>query len=631
MSEKIGEYQALARKYRPQTFADVVGQDHVLSALCNTIDAKRIHHAYLLTGTRGIGKTTIARIIAKSLECETGITSKPCLQCDACKAIAAGNYPDVIEIDAASQTKVDDTRQLLENTQYPPLTGRYKIYIIDEVHMLTNNSFNALLKTLEEPPSYVKFILATTDPHKIPTTVLSRCLQFQLKALSVDEIKNRIISILATEGVPCEIEAAQLIARAAKGSMRDALSLCDQAIALGSGALERKSVITMLGTAGDGLIAEIIDLLAPETEANLAGVLSKFAQISPNFKAVLDDLAIDKMIQGKIVMVTGAGGSIGRELCRQIASKSPELLIMVDHCEVQLFQVEQEILDYEFGAKIKPLVGNVADEARMEAVISKYRPNIIFHAAAHKHVPMMESQPGEALKNNTLGTWILAGVASRNNVEKFLLISTDKAVNPTNVMGASKRLAEKAIQAMQSRPGNKTIFVAVRFGNVLGSSGSVIPTFKKQISHGGPVTVTHPEVTRYFMTIPEAVGLVLQCAAQAYGGEIFVLNMGEPVKVIDLARQLIRLSGLEPDVDIQIKIIGLRPGEKLYEEIQHKNESLVDTPNPRIYGFVSEMPSYGEVEKIISDIKKNVDTKSVNELKRFIFTVVPEYKAQFYD
>ena len=182
MSEKIGEYQALARKYRPQTFADVVGQDHVLSALCNTIDAKRIHHAYLLTGTRGIGKTTIARIIAKSLECETGITSKPCLQCDACKAIAAGNYPDVIEIDAASQTKVDDTRQLLENTQYPPLTGRYKIYIIDEVHMLTNNSFNALLKTLEEPPSYVKFILATTDPHKIPTTVLSRCLQFQLKA-----------------------------------------------------------------------------------------------------------------------------------------------------------------------------------------------------------------------------------------------------------------------------------------------------------------------------------------------------------------------------------------------------------------------------------------------------------------
>ncbi|MFR6031853.1 MAG: UDP-N-acetylglucosamine 4,6-dehydratase family protein [Bacilli bacterium] len=345
----------------------------------------------------------------------------------------------------------------------------------------------------------------------------------------------------------------------------------------------------------------------------------------------LDDLAIDKMIQGKIVMVTGAGGSIGRELCRQIASKSPELLIMVDHCEVQLFQVEQEILDYEFGAKIKPLVGNVADEARMEAVISKYHPNIIFHAAAHKHVPMMESQPGEALKNNTLGTWILAGVASRNNVEKFLLISTDKAVNPTNVMGASKRLAEKAIQAMQSRPGNKTIFVAVRFGNVLGSSGSVIPTFKKQISHGGPVTVTHPEVTRYFMTIPEAVGLVLQCAAQAYGGEIFVLNMGEPVKVIDLARQLIRLSGLEPDVDIQIKIIGLRPGEKLYEEIQHKNESLVDTPNPRIYGFVSEMPSYGEVEKIISDIKKNVDTKSVNELKRFIFTVVPEYKAQFYD
>ena len=292
MAEQNNEYQALARKYRPQTFADVVGQEHVLSALCNTIDAKRIHHAYLLTGTRGIGKTTIARIIAKSLECETGITSKPCLKCDACKAIAAGNFPDVIEIDAASQTKVDDTRQLLENTQYPPLSGRYKIYIIDEVHMLTNNSFNALLKTLEEPPHYVKFILATTDPHKIPTTVLSRCLQFQLKALTVDEIKNRIITILGKEGIPCENEAAQLIARAAKGSMRDALSLCDQAIALGSGSLEKKSVLSMLGTAGDALITEVIDLLEPNKNSDLAVLLDKFAKISPNFKAVLDDLAI---------------------------------------------------------------------------------------------------------------------------------------------------------------------------------------------------------------------------------------------------------------------------------------------------------------------------------------------------
>ncbi len=345
----------------------------------------------------------------------------------------------------------------------------------------------------------------------------------------------------------------------------------------------------------------------------------------------LDSEAIDNMLKGKVVMVTGAGGSIGRELCRQIASKAPSLLIMIDHCEVQLFQVEQEILRGEYGIPIRPLVGSVVDERRMEHIVSHFHPDIIFHAAAHKHVPMMESQPSEALKNNTLGTWVLANVASRNNVGKFLLISTDKAINPANVMGATKRLAEKSVQAVQKRPGNATQFVAVRFGNVLGSSGSVIPTFKRQISEGGPVTVTHPDVTRYFMTIPEAVGLVLQCGSQAFGGEIFVLDMGEPIKIIDLARQLIRLSGLEPDVDIQIKIIGLRPGEKLYEELQHKNESLVETPHPRIYGFVSEPPTYDEMKKIADEIRQNADSKSVNDLKMFIFEHVPEYKAQFYD
>ena len=198
-------------------------------------------------------------------------------------------------------------------------------------------------------------------------------------------------------------------------------------------------------------------------------------------------------------------------------------------------------------------------------------------------------------------------------------------------MGASKRLAEKAVQAIQQKKGNKTQFVAVRFGNVLGSSGSVIPTFKRQIAEGGPVTVTHPEVTRYFMTIPEAVGLVLQCGAQAIGGEIFVLDMGEPVKVIDLARHMIRLSGFEPDIDIKIKIIGLRPGEKLYEELQHKNESLVKTGHPRIFGFISEPPSYAEMSSVIDEIKLTADKRTVNDLKNFIFTHVPEYKAQFYD
>ncbi|MBU3825969.1 MAG: DNA polymerase III subunit gamma/tau [Candidatus Anaerobiospirillum merdipullorum] len=287
-----GEYQALARKYRPQTFDDVVGQKHVLGALSNAIDSKRIHHAYLLTGTRGIGKTTIARIIAKCLECEQGISAHPCGHCAACEGIAKGAYPDVIEIDAASQTKVDDTRQLLENTQYPPVTGRYKIYIIDEVHMLSQSSFNALLKTLEEPPSYVKFILATTDPHKIPTTVLSRCLQFQLKALTHDEIASQIIKIAQNEQIPCENEAAQLIARAAKGSMRDALSLTDQAIALGGGKIAREAVLSMLGSAGDSLLLAILDSLLPQSKLTLEALLADIAAVSPNYRTLLEELAL---------------------------------------------------------------------------------------------------------------------------------------------------------------------------------------------------------------------------------------------------------------------------------------------------------------------------------------------------
>lgn len=316
-----GEYLALARKYRPQNFADVVGQEHVLKALSHSIDEGRMHHAYLLTGTRGIGKTTIARIFAKALECEKGISSHPCGECETCKAIMAGVFPDVVEIDAASQTKVDDTRQLLENTKYPPMQARYKIYIIDEVHMLSTSSFNALLKTLEEPPSYVKFILATTDPHKIPTTVLSRCLQFQLHALSLEQISEQIQKVCALESVSCTPEAVRVIARAARGSMRDALSLCDQAIALGQGRLEASTVYAMLGTIGDVLITDILELLrspaevafglaasavngniAAQTEADISAqeghqmsmgdLLSKIRQLSPNYKSLLDELLL---------------------------------------------------------------------------------------------------------------------------------------------------------------------------------------------------------------------------------------------------------------------------------------------------------------------------------------------------
>lgn len=313
-----GEYLALARKYRPQVFQDVVGQEHVLNALAHSIDAGRTHHAYLFTGTRGIGKTTIARIFAKALQCQEGVSSHPCGKCEACLGIVDGSYPDVIEIDAASQTKVDDTRQLLENTQYPPLTGRYKIYIIDEVHMLTTSSFNALLKTLEEPPAYVKFILATTDPHKIPTTVLSRCLKFQLRALNLEEIQHQLEKICNLENISYEPEALLVLARAARGSMRDALSLCDQAIALGNGNLKSDTVYSMLGTAGDALIVDIFNLLtnkegavsttqnsvANETNANnldpamggssmdFGTLLNKIRMQAPNYKSLLDELVI---------------------------------------------------------------------------------------------------------------------------------------------------------------------------------------------------------------------------------------------------------------------------------------------------------------------------------------------------
>ncbi len=307
-NSNTSQYQALARKYRPQSFDDVVGQEHVISALKNSIDQGRIHHAYLLTGTRGIGKTTIARIIAKCLECEEGITSNPHPDgenCSICKAITDGCFPDVIEIDGASQTKVDDTRVLLENTKYPPLQGRFKVYIIDEVHMLSGSSFNALLKTLEEPPAYVKFILATTDPQKIPATVLSRCLQFQLRALSVEQIASRIEEIATKENIQCEKEGAVVLARAARGSMRDALSLCDQAIALGNGAIKHSVVLSMLGSAGYGFISQVLELLKTNSTLKLGEVLSSIREISPNYKNLLDelvqtfhDLALFQMIGG---------------------------------------------------------------------------------------------------------------------------------------------------------------------------------------------------------------------------------------------------------------------------------------------------------------------------------------------
>jgi len=340
--------------------------------------------------------------------------------------------------------------------------------------------------------------------------------------------------------------------------------------------------------------------------------------------AQLDDAAIGALVAGRTVLVTGAGGSIGLELCRQVAARQPARLLLLDQCEVLLYQAEQELIAAGVGALLTPLVGDVTDEARLREIFGRYRPELVLHAAAHKHVPLMESQPGEALKNNVLGTALLARLAGEHDVARFVLVSSDKAVNPTNVMGASKRLSELAIQAAHGRPGNRTRYVAVRFGNVLASSGSVIPIFRKQIAEGGPVTVTHPEVRRYFMTIPEAVGLVLQSAAQGEGGDILVLEMGEPLHIVDLARQLIELSGFRPEVDIEIRFIGLRPGEKLVEELQLQGEHYRPTTHPRIHRFVGARPEYAALDPLLESVRR-LTVLGGADCKRGLREILPEY------
>jgi FlaA1/EpsC-like NDP-sugar epimerase len=341
---------------------------------------------------------------------------------------------------------------------------------------------------------------------------------------------------------------------------------------------------------------------------------------------LLDQAGIRSLISDQVVVVTGAGGSIGAELCRQILNHSPRSLVIIDRSEVQLFQIEQELIERGARGVIVPLVADVVDPVRIREILERHRPNALFHAAAHKHVPMMESQPGEAIRNNSLGTANLVRMAHECGVERFLLISTDKAINPTNVMGASKRLAEIFLQAFSAANPSPTRFMAVRFGNVLGSSGSVVPIFQKQIAAGGPVTVTHPEVTRYFMTIPEAVGLVLQAGSLGQGGEIFVLDMGEPVKIVDLATQMIELSGYRAGEDIEIQFSGLRPGEKLFEELSHHKERLMETGHSKIFRFVCQPPDLSEVEVFLSELQLQLINAEPSEIKRAIGRFVPEYR-----
>ncbi|WP_236660322.1 nucleoside-diphosphate sugar epimerase/dehydratase [Isachenkonia alkalipeptolytica] len=337
----------------------------------------------------------------------------------------------------------------------------------------------------------------------------------------------------------------------------------------------------------------------------------------------LDMEGIQGYIKDRVVLVTGGGGSIGSELCRQIAAIQPKKLLILDNYENNAYAIQNEIRSTYPEVDLFTIIASVREKERMDEIFATHKPQVVFHAAAHKHVPLMEDNPQEAVKNNIFGTRNVAECADKYGTERFVLISTDKAVNPTNIMGASKRVAEMVIQALDKE--SNTEFIAVRFGNVLGSNGSVIPLFKEQIEKGGPVTVTHEEVTRYFMTIPEAVQLVVQTGSMAKGGEIFVLDMGEPVKIIDLARNLIRLSGFEPDVDIEIKVVGLRPGEKLYEELLLDGEGLEDTCHEKIFVGKPMYTDFKFLQRELDILWETLD-KDGGEIKGYMGKIVPTYK-----
>ncbi len=337
----------------------------------------------------------------------------------------------------------------------------------------------------------------------------------------------------------------------------------------------------------------------------------------------LKDDVVARFIQGKQVMVTGAGGSIGSELCRQLLRFNPDKLILVDHAEFNLYQIDNELQSAENYKSCKAVLGDIRDHERMEWIFSNFKPDIVFNAAAYKHVPLVEANPAEGIKTNVLGTCMLADLAAESACEHFIQVSTDKAVNPANVMGATKRMAEIYCQNLNKRC--ETAFITTRFGNVLGSAGSVVPLFKKQIESGGPVTVTHKDITRYFMTIPEAVSLILQAATMGSGGEIFVLDMGKPVKIKDMAEQMIRLAGLVPNKDIDIIYTGLRPGEKLFEELFHEAESLQGTTHAKIMLSDVREVDWDEVQQRLVEIREACAHRDVSALIQLLQQLVPEF------
>lgn len=421
------------------------------------------------------------------------------------------------------------------------------------------------------------------------------------------------------------VDAVEGLSRAAKQ-----YKVTKVIIAFPSASIRRvQQVITQARNAG----------LKVERVPALTDLVSGQAEVSQLRPIELEDLlgreAVDLhsdqirgMLLGRRILVTGAGGSIGSELVAQILTYAPAALHCVDQSELAIFELQQNVLAAQRSgdSEVRCSVSNVAHSAEMESLFTAFKPDVVFHAAAHKHVNLMETQPEQALQNNFFATCDLAEIASRCDVERFILISTDKAINPTSVMGASKRLAELGLQAQQSAKGNRTRFMSVRFGNVLGSSGSVIPIFRRQIAAGGPVTVTDPAVTRYFMTVQEAVGLVLESATQGQGGEIFVLDMGEAVKIVDVARQMLSLSGLREGVDIDVEYTGLRPGEKLFEEVQHLNESLSETAHPRVRRYRPHQLEAHSLASIRSELAAVISRSDVRQIKRAMQDFVPEYQ-----
>lgn len=403
-----------------------------------------------------------------------------------------------------------------------------------------------------------------------------------------------------------------------------------------------KEIIIAIPSAPGRVIREIVDICYTAS-VQLQILPGLYDQVTGDFavsqirRVEVEDLlgrepvkvnlnSIAAYLEGRTVLVSGAGGSIGSELCRQVLQFSPRRLVLLGHGENSIYEIHRELQDYYSGLEIRPVIADIKDEKAMDDVFVRFSPEVVFHAAAHKHLPLMEDNPAEAVKNNVLGTWRLAGAARRHRVETFVLISTDKAVNPTSIMGATKRVAEMIVQRLQEEADGGTTFAAVRFGNVLDSRGSVVPLFKQQIDRGGPVTVTHPEMTRFFMTIAEAVQLVIQAGALARGGEIFVLDMGDPTKIDDLARRMIRLAGFEPGRDIRIVYTGIRPGEKLDEEILTEQEGISATLHQRIFAARPDAVDSAALAHLLATAGSPGWNPGSEEVETLLQTVLPAFR-----